>query len=102
MATRHYLYLIRAGGAVKVGFAKSPESRLKALQTANHETLELVRKVPAARWKRCQYPACIVCAKNRERQIHKQIRGWRIRGEWFDAGCVDRVLQWMDEMEAPS
>jgi len=42
------VYFIQAGfkGCIKIGFAIDPENRLRQLQTANHEKLDLFRTWP--------------------------------------------------------
>lgn len=65
-------YIIRAGkdGPVKIGRADDPEGRLRDLQTAHHDRLEIVRIVDT------HFDA--------EPQFHKRFALHRLRGEWFD------------------
>lgn len=66
-----YLYFVQTEltGAVKIGVADDPRSRLRELQCGNHETLRI-----AAAWK---------THAGLERFVHKHLRAMRIRGEWF-------------------
>ena len=75
-----YVYFIRAGsaGPIKIGVARSVESRLKTLQTGNHLELRLVTAI------KCRDR---VDAYNKEAQFHKMFERKRIRGEWF-AGSI--------------
>lgn len=60
-----YVYYIRFGGMVKIGFSKDPARRLKALP---HEEVLDIR--PGSR--------------NDERLAHHLCGEWRVVGEWFE------------------
>lgn len=64
-------YIIRAGdiGPVKIGWADDVPSRLRSLQTGNHETLHVLREVDT--WWQS------------EREFHRRFTSHRLRGEWF-------------------
>lgn len=64
-----YLYVIRAGDMVKIGTATYVDKRLKELQTAHHEQLELMVMVPVHR--------------STEVMVHKCFAHLCVRGEWF-------------------
>lgn len=65
------VYFIRAGdGPVKIGVADDVESRLRELQTGNHQPLHVIRSVPGARAE--------------ERWFHFKFQNQHIHREWFD------------------
>jgi hypothetical protein len=65
------VYMIRAGehGPVKIGWTENVEFRLKALQTANHQYLRVIRLFEGG-------PA-------EERMLHRQFADQRLEREWF-------------------
>lgn len=66
---------LRTGLPVKVGFSCDPESRLKTLQTAHPEQLQIF--------------ATVVGDKALERKYHQRWRARRRGGEWFTLGdCI--------------
>ena len=67
------VYIIRAGRFIKVGTSEQPVQRLYELQSANPERIELLFTLPGGR--------------KEEAQIHKQLRTYHVRGEWF-ADCL--------------
>ena len=73
---RHgYVYFIRSGDFVKIGFARRPERRLRELQAANPNKLELVATLPVG--------------NVTEAGAHRALSHLRHRGEWF---------RWCDEI----
>jgi hypothetical protein len=80
------VYLIaNESGQVKIGYsAKSPEARLKSMQTGNHEKLTLV-------W-------VIAGDDNDERILHNVFKDKRVKGEWFStANCENYFTkQWVE------
>ena len=66
-----WVYFIREGvqGPIKIGWSKSPEARIAALQTANPNPLVLLGKIPGP--------------MEEERRIHSIFDRDRIQGEWF-------------------
>lgn len=69
MPSEGFVYFIRAAGAVKVGWAKDPEQRLRELQTGNPDRMVLLRVIPAE--------------KTLEGDLHQYYAPWRLNGEWF-------------------
>lgn len=74
-----YVYVIKCNNGnrnypIKVGVAKSPESRLSELQTGNPFPLTLISKV--------EMPSRMA-AYNLESFIHHRIDKYRMSGEWF-------------------
>jgi len=75
-------------GSVKIGFSEDPEDRLKTLQTAHEDDLELVAT--------CQRGNLKI-----EGQLHEILDGWeeRVRGEWFRGpvtNCMVSIINWMN------
>lgn len=70
-----YVYVIATAGnhQVKIGYSKDPQTRLKTLQTGNHETLVLhhVEEMTG------------LTPKLFETIVHRYLRHKRIHGEWF-------------------
>lgn len=69
-----FIYIISDGDHVKIGISKTPERRLKQLQTGHPKKLVLykVREVDA------------VSAKKLEAIIHRTCGNYRLKGEWFN------------------
>jgi DNA-binding transcriptional regulator YdaS (Cro superfamily) len=64
------VYFVRAGdGPVKIGWAVSPKSRLKQLQTAHPESLSILRVVDGD--------------TRAEKWFQRRFAAQRIRGEWY-------------------
>lgn len=66
-----YIYFIRAGSKVKIGFSTRPLIRLANLQTSHHEKLEVLGTKPGT--------------KKLEADLHHRFRDFHVRGEWFQA-----------------
>lgn len=68
-----YIYLIQAGhsGPVKIGVSRTPQKRLRSLQTANAKTLVL----------RASFFGDAQC----EQTIHQYWSRFRLSGEWFSS-----------------
>lgn len=91
------VYMIRAGqsGPIKIGWALSPTQRLETLQTANHETLTIMR--------------LFLGAEAEEMALHKRFSNLHIRGEWFrfatemmgDVGLAETSLRECDRAQDP-
>lgn len=66
------IYFLRAGkdGPVKIGWAKTVDARRKNLQTANHETLSVIRKIDDG-------------DQRQEKRLHWHFRDAHVSGEWF-------------------
>lgn len=64
----HVVYFVRAGEAIKIGFAKDVARRVRSLQTGQAQRLELLGTIPGDR--------------QRERDLHARFYHLRIRGEW--------------------
>ncbi len=68
-AVSGWVYFVRAGRYVKIGYAKDVEGRIRSLATGNPHELELVLKVPGS--------------YSLEKDFHAEFAGQRIRAEWF-------------------
>lgn len=64
-----YVYFVRAGDAIKIGFSTNSKTRLASLQTSNSEQLELL--------------AMMRGTQSDERDLHQQFCHLNLRGEWF-------------------
>jgi len=70
-----YLYVIKSGdSAYKVGISGDPITRLKQLQTGNHNRLSLMLQQPFKTKAEAQ---------RMEAKIHAKIRAYNSAGEWF-------------------
>lgn len=78
-----WLYAATDMRAIKLGMAKDPERRVKALQTGHPLNLELV-------WKR-KVGTRKEAARN-EKSLHKFFKEHHLRGEWFDCD-VEPLLE---------
>jgi hypothetical protein len=77
-----FVYCIKeCGGHLKVGkTTKTPNKRLKALQTSNPKILELCFAI-----RHKEYNSI-------EKQIHEALKKYRVAGEWFNCG-IEKVWQ---------
>lgn len=76
------VYFLRAGesGAVKIGFATDLRSRIRGIETGNHEELHII--------------AAMNGTAADEKALHKKFAAYRIRGEWFKyAGDLKRFIE---------
>ncbi len=78
-----YVYIIKSLDLYKIGKAKKPEERLKALQTGNPIQLELQYT------KKSQKPLELESRLHN----HKLLKEYRVRGEWFR--IPDNVLKYI-------
>jgi len=70
-----FIYVIRRGRDVKIGFSRDPETRVRKLKAT-----EVIAIVPGT--------------MDQERRLHFLCRGERIEGEWFhDRGIAARVAK---------
>lgn len=77
-----YIYVIGTDQPpYKVGIAKNPEHRLKALQTGHPQPLRIIHKIPTDA-KRTHLL---------EAAMHRNMRHHRMTGEWFDMP-LDKLL----------
>jgi hypothetical protein len=65
-----YVYAIRSGDRVKIGWSGKPHSRLSKIRSDSSFECELIGAVPAT--------------MEQEREAHSLFSRWRIAGEWFD------------------
>lgn len=90
-----YIYVIGNNeNRQKIGFAKDPQRRLKALQTGNPDKLYLHHcvEIPVEK------------VRIMENKIHTEISYKRIKGEWFNLTANEAklvldhaVIRWLDD-----
>lgn len=78
---RGYVYFIRAGKFIKIGFSTRPMERLAALQTSHPGKLEILGTRQASR--------------DFEGELHAHFASLRARGEWFRA--EEPLLDYIEE-----
>ena len=83
---KHYIYLIQEAshkrkntGCVKIGRSKNVETRLMELQVGNSRELLLIAKIGPYTPKKAEWL---------EKQYHRRLKRFRIRGEWFHFKCL--------------
>jgi hypothetical protein len=64
-----YVYFLRMGRSVKIGFSRDVRKRMKAIQTACPEPTEVLKVIPGV--------------VNTERYFHEHFAQYRMQGEWF-------------------
>ena len=71
-----FVYFVQQGtqGSIKIGWAKNPERRLKALQTSHPCELRIIGIIPGTRVE--------------ERALHAHFARARLKGEWFNRNKV--------------
>lgn len=72
-----HLYIVRAGKYTKIGISESVGKRIRALQTANAEKIELLASFEFAN-------SCLI-----EEILHKFFANSRVSGEWFSLSDKD-------------
>jgi hypothetical protein len=79
------IYFISNGAAIKIGFAKDVEARMRDLQVANHMPLLLMGSIAAP--------------QSDERQFHDRLEPHRLLGEWFTMhpNVYDLIAELEDE-----
>lgn len=80
---KFYLYAIKAGGLVKLGYSCDVRRRLKAMQTSCLDALSI-------QWK-CYAGQSEKDAKKAEKQLHRYCKKHHYRGEWYKIACLGRV-----------
>lgn len=78
----HYVYVFRCRGAYKIGRSVDPEWRLRQLQTASVDPIELIHTIKTTQ-------------HGLERALHRQFSDVRQSGEWF--ALTDTHLDWIKE-----
>lgn len=84
--SKGYVYFIQGqcGGAIKIGFSKSPENRLKELQTGYPDTLIILLMMPGS--------------ESTESTLHREFAASRLKGEWFrpDEYLLERIKEFKE------
>lgn len=80
-ATNHsgFVYFLRSGDRLKIGFSRDPVKRLTALRTSMSHSIETI--------------AVVRGTEREERSLHWQLRTYRRNGEWFE--CHPSVMEVM-------
>jgi hypothetical protein len=77
---RGYVYFLRAGNEVKIGFSTDPRNRQSNLRVASAGNAFIARLEEGTR--------------ETERRFHKRFAEYHVRGEWFDLrGRLARYLE---------
>lgn len=73
-------------GPLKIGIARCAYQRLQTLQTANPSEMFLYAYAPGG--------------LDLERQLHREFKEYRIRGEWFERSepILRRIILWQQTM----
>lgn len=89
MSTGYIYFIGTEAGPIKIGWAKNPYERLRKLQTAHYERLELLGAfvVPSPR--------------SFERELHMALDRARLVGEWFLRSPVLPALVMADDLADP-
>lgn len=84
-----FVYFLRCGDFVKIGFSANPKRRLRYLQTAMPFNFELLGAHPGTKW--------------HEQQLHKIFASLRHRHEWFcaDQAILEIAVKGLPSIDAP-
>jgi hypothetical protein len=69
-----YIYCIKVGDFIKIGYCQSVRTRLSTLRTSTPYECSVIRKRKFKKQSQAQYA---------EAMVHHVLRGHRVRGEWF-------------------
>ena len=64
-----YFFQGECGGAIKIGYSRDPEKRLRTIQTGYPDTIKILLIIPGT--------------EKTEKILHKQFGKSRLKGEWF-------------------
>lgn len=78
------VYFVRSGDRVKIGTSHKPKQRIRDLQIANPDGLEVLHTMPGT--------------FAEERQLHKQFAAHRLHGEWFHYS--DEIRAYVEGLKA--
>lgn len=79
----HYLYALKAGDMIKLGYSNNVSRRIKDMQTGNPEKIEKLWSTPCGK--------SIQVAKSNEKKLHRLCKKYKVRGEWFSMECMSLV-----------
>ena len=79
-----FIYVVKCGWDVKVGFTFDVKARISQIQNANSRRVRIIREY--------ELPADV--ARTAERGAHELRSSYRIRGEWFRAppDVIERAI----------
>lgn len=78
-----YVYLMKAGEALKIGKSRNPAQRIKEVQVGNPVDVSLLAVFKCA---------TVGQSSIFERALHRKFKSSRLRGEWFNASIADAIL----------
>lgn len=64
-----FVYLVKVGNECKIGFSTNIDKRIRQMETTAHLPVEILAVAPGGRLL--------------EKTLHKELREFRIKGEWF-------------------
>ena len=64
-----FVYFMRCGGKIKIGYSKDPRKRADGLQTGTADKIRIICTISGDR--------------ALERRLHEKFKAQRISGEWF-------------------
>lgn len=86
-----FVYAMSDGEAIKIGVSKLPSGRIQSVQTGNPRIITVV-----AVWMLCSERH----ARELEKRLHRQLREYRLMGEWF-AVDVEHIQKEIDAIAIP-
>lgn len=86
---RRMLYIMQCGEFVKIGISKMVQDRLRTIRTSNPQEVTLLRV----------YTSDIQDAESMEFLLHRSLKEFHVRGEWFKSEALEHVK--MDCKPAP-
>jgi len=89
---KYYLYALTCGGRVKIGHSSNIKKRIKSIQTANADEVELAWKFYVGTDRSI--------AETAERKLHRLCKKYLIRGEWFDIESMDMVVSYKPKLKS--
>ncbi len=78
-----YFFQGECGGAIKIGYSRDPEQRLKSIQTGYPDTVKILLIIPGT--------------EKAEKALHEQFEKSRLRGEWFKPD--DYVIEEIEKLK---
>jgi len=80
---KKYVYAASAGGAIKIGCSMAPNLRAKVITDYPGSVLTPKRLLG----RRLRLMKIVPGGLTEERRIHRELRDYRIQGEWFHRDC---------------
>ena len=83
---RGWVYFVKAGDTIKIGFSQAPRARILSMQTSHPNVLQILATVSTG----------II----QEHEAHAKFKHLHIRGEWFRAD--PEIMAFIDSLPRPS